>query len=322
MHNSDINVPDILLQIMACILPQRIINPHYKKLSDESGVRLSFFENNDDYYLDVPCGKCYHCIKSYKHQWNFRLQTHYSYLSQEAQRNSYFVTLTYDENNLPKHSRSAISRTIRLFLERVRKLTKKSVTHWFVTEFGERTHRLHLHGILFDVPFPIYKLGLLWKYGFVSYRPLNEKRITYVTTYITKMDKDIIQLPENKQYVFTSPAIGKSYLSDPKNIAISHVNGRPNPFGYFNNRPIALPRYLRKFLFSQEELDILKRSYFYFLSEDVIPDGPYYIANRLYTDYTDFKQDSDSLRNIYNSLYKFNKHSIWLNEMPTTPLLL
>lgn len=305
---------------MACIIPRRIINPHYKKISNESGIRLYTFEQNDDFYLDVPCGKCYHCIKSYKHQWNFRLQIHYSYLSQEAQRNSYFVTLTYDNYNLPRHTRSAISRTIRLFLERVRKLTKKSVTHWFVTEFGDNTHRLHIHGILFDIPFRIFQLASLWKYGFVTYRPLNEKRITYVTTYINKQDKDIIQLPENKQYVFTSPAIGKSYLSDQKNLAISHVNGRPNPFGYFNNRPIALPRYLRQFLFTQDELEVLKNSYFYFRSEDVIPDGPYFIANRVYTDYTLYKQDSDHYRNIYNSLYNPKIKSTWLKEMPTTPL--
>lgn len=306
---------------MACIIPRRIINPHYKKLSNESGVRVSIFVNNDDYYLDVPCGKCYHCLKTYKHQWNFRLQTHYSYLSQEQQRKSYFITLTYDNFNLPTHSRSSISRTIRLFLERVRKLTKKSVTHWFVTEFGERTHRLHLHGILFDIPFPIYKLASLWKYGFVSYKPLNEKRITYVTTYITKQDKDIIQLPENKQYVFSSPGIGKSYVSDPKNIAISHVNGRPNPFGYFNNYPIALPRYFRQFLFTQDELDNMSKSYFYFRSEDVIPDGPYYIANRLYTDYTLYQQDCGYYRNIYNSLYNPKINQSWLKEMPSIPLL-
>ena len=34
-------------------------------------------------------------------------------------------------------------------LERVRKLTGKSVKHWFITELGhEKTERLHLHGIV------------------------------------------------------------------------------------------------------------------------------------------------------------------------------
>lgn len=170
------------------------------------------------------------------------------------------------------------------------------------------------------MPFPIYKLASLWQYGFVDSKPLTERRITYCTTYITKLDTDIIQLPDNKQYVFTSPGIGKEYINDPKNLSILHVKGRPNPFGYFNNRPIALPRYLRLKLFTDEEREQLTKSYFHFRSEDVIPEGPYFIANHVYDDYTAFLSDADKYRQQYNELYIKKYSNLWQQEMLTTPL--
>lgn len=300
---------------MACIIPQRIVNPHYKKLSEESGVRLYTFENRDDFYIDVPCGKCFHCLKSYKHQWNFRLQEHYRHLSPQEKNRSYFITLTYDEKNIPPSNRSSIAKTIRLFLERVRKVYKRSITHWLVSEFGDNTHRLHLHGLLFDVPFPIHLLQKYWKYGFVSYRILTPQRITYITTYINKQSKDIILKPEDKQFVFSSPGIGKKFIEHPFNIYNSHLNGRPNPFTHFNGRPFPLPRYLRQKLFSQEELDNLKRSYFYFRSDDVIPDVPPRIGHVSYPDYTLFLRDSAKYRAIYNKYYK---PKLW-HTMQITP---
>lgn len=305
---------------MACIIPQRIVNPHYKKLSEESGVRLYTFENRDDFYIDVPCGKCYHCLKSYKHQWNFRLQEHYKYLTDEQKNKSLFITLTFRDDTLPPHNKKSIALLVRKFLERVRKHYKRSVTHFLVTEFGETTHRLHLHGILFDCPFPSWKLEKLWSYGFVSYRTLTPQRITYITTYITKLDKDIIQLPQNKQYVFSSPGIGKKYADQAVHVSLSHLNGRPNPFTYFNGRPLPLPRYLRLKLFSEVELDQLKKSYFYFRSDDVIPDGPFRIANHVYNDYTLFLLDASKYRYIYNSLYRkqLNQLNLWHNMMLTT----
>ncbi len=305
---------------MACIILQRIVNPHYKKLSKESGVRLYTFENRDDFYIDVPCGKCYNCIKSYKHQWNFRLQEHYKHLTNEQKNKSLFITLTFRDDTLPAHNKKSVGLLVRKFLERVRKHYKRSVTHFLVTEFGDNTHRLHLHGILFDCPFPPWKLENLWSYGFVSYRILTPQRITYITNYINKQDKEIIQLPDNKQFVFSSPGIGKKFIEQPVNVSLSHHEGRPNPFTYFNGRPYPLPRYLRLKLFSDKELDQLKRSYFYFRSEDVIPDGPYRIANHVYNDYTLYLLDTSQYRYIYNSLYRknFNNSKSWLNMMQTT----
>ena len=71
--------------------------------------------------------------------------------------NAYFLTLTIDDKSYKQISKKyklkddndIATKAIRLCLERVRKLTGKSVKHWFITELGhEKTERLHLHGIV------------------------------------------------------------------------------------------------------------------------------------------------------------------------------
>ena len=48
-----------------------------------------------------------------------------------------------------KQDNEIITKIHRLFLERIRKQTGKSVKHWCVTELGgNATERIHIHGIL------------------------------------------------------------------------------------------------------------------------------------------------------------------------------
>ena len=303
---------------MACPIPIRLFNPRYKKDSKLTGKPITYYEQFDDCYLDVPCGKCYHCLKRYKSSWNFRLQEHYRYLSQADKRQCYFITLTFDDNHLPPNNRKSIGRLIRLFLERVRKRYKKSVTHWLCTELGDTTKRLHLHGILFVPPFPIHKLDSLWQYGYVSYATLTERRITYVTSYINKQLTTLLQDVEDKQYVFCSPGIGKAFATDQKNINISHYHDTQiNPFTYFGNRPFPLPRYLRQKLFTPEELESAKLAYFANLSEDVIPPGPFVIGHKVYDDYTIFLRDALLLREQYKSKYLKIHDKLWQTKATT-----
>ena len=64
-----------------------------------------------------------------------------------------------------KDNNDIATKAIRLCLERVRKLTGKSVKHWFITELGhEKTERLHLHGIVWGLENG-KKITDNWKYG-------------------------------------------------------------------------------------------------------------------------------------------------------------
>ena len=86
---------------------------------------------------------------------------------------AYFLTLTIDDKSYKqiskkyklKNNNDIATKAIRLCLERVRKLTGKSVKHWFITELGhEKTERLHLHGIVWGLGNG-KKITDNWKYG-------------------------------------------------------------------------------------------------------------------------------------------------------------
>ena len=297
---------------MSCPIPIRIVNPRYKKiasLSDNEKITLDSYSDREDFYIDVPCGRCYHCRKSYKTSWNLRLQHHYSYLTEEQKQRSYFITLTFSNEHLPSPTpkKVEISPLIRLFLERVRKRYKHSVTHWLVSEYGDTTQRYHLHGILFDCPFPPWDLEKYWKYGYVSCFRLTPRRITYITTYINKMQRGFFEDPDKHQHVFSSPGIGKSFTEDPLNISYSHQQDTPVPFIYHNARPFAMPRYYRGKMFTEDERENLTESYFHFRSEDVIPPPPYYLGRNKFYDYSLFLSECEKLKKKYKSLYSHSK---------------
>lgn len=66
-----------------CYKPITIVNKHRKA-------------SNDSHLMTVPCGKCIKCINKKRKEWAFRL-----YQESKDHATAYFVTLTYDEENLP-----------------------------------------------------------------------------------------------------------------------------------------------------------------------------------------------------------------------------
>ena len=96
-------------------------------------------------------------------------------MSEESREtpNAYFLTLTIDDKSYKqlkqkyklKDDNDIATKAIRLCLERIRKLTGKSVKHWFITELGhEKTERLHRHGIVWGLGNG-EKVTNSWKYG-------------------------------------------------------------------------------------------------------------------------------------------------------------
>jgi hypothetical protein len=124
-----------------------------------------------------------------------------------------------------------------------------------------------------------------------------------VTTYINKLLITDIEEPGKRQWIFCSPGLGKAYTQDPKVRLFSHHDGIPSPFGYINGYPFAFPRYYRQYLFDDFEREDMSMKYFMNYSDDVIPEGPYFIGTRHYDDYTLFLADASALRKKYDSLY-------------------
>lgn len=332
---------------MACIVPRRIINRKYVKYVKEFetrvrspgssyamkkllvllrkkqdwtntryacyaplllGCSISDYEGRNDFYVDVPCGRCINCLKSYMTKWRTRLMYEYEYMSSLQRDNTWWFTLTFSDTYYRRDDFDVYTLKKR-FIDRIRKDIGTTPRYWMITEFGEQYGRLHLHGIFFDCPFDIADLERYWLYGIVDYQLCNEDSIKYVTSYITKYADDIIVAPQDVQRVFCSPGIGRAYADDPINVRWHHPKPQElipimyTPSGF----PVGMPKYFRDKIFTADELEDVVEQYFNEMSDDVIPEPPYFIGKRQYTDYTLFLKDCIPYIKKYRTLY--SKHS-------------
>ena len=108
-------------------------------------------------YVEVECGHCFECRKKKRREWRIR---NYEQLKEtphavfftgtvSPQRYEY-ICKKYGYKNDGSQDNEIITKIHRLFLERIRKQTGKSVKHWCVTEKGHtNTRRIHLHGLFY-----------------------------------------------------------------------------------------------------------------------------------------------------------------------------
>lgn len=301
---------------MACLINKRVVNPRYKKIAPDTHYKL--YNDIDgqypkkDYYINIDCGRCINCFKKRMSQWRFRLIAEFMSMSKEQVSRSYFVTLTIE----PKYytdKKPLLTKMVRRFLERVRKKYKKSIKHFLITERGEDRGRYHFHGFLFDTDVPPNDFYNLWYYGFVSVYPVNgqkynlSQQISYCTTYITKGKKgklpDIFT-PEDVPLVLVSPGIGKGYLTSSRSRVHHQADGLLYPMAFdLEGHRVSLPRYLRQKVFDENELKLLKDDYFNNYSEDVLPEGPYFIGQRQFNDYSIYLKEIKKYQLKYKQIY-------------------
>ena len=82
------------------------------------------------------------------------------------------------------------TQAIHLWRERWRKLYKKSVRHWLITELGHQgTENIHLHGLLWTNETK-ETIQQIWQYGYIWQGTwVNEQTINYITKYVLKQDQ-------------------------------------------------------------------------------------------------------------------------------------
>lgn len=196
--------------------------------------------------IHVACGRCMPCQKNRRRDWSFRLQE-----EQHVSTNSCFITLTYEEENIPvRDSFPTLLKTdVQAFISKLRKYqdrywekhfkenkTKAYTNEWIksrykiryyaVGEYGKRGDRPHYHIILFNVaPKLINELSTIWGKGFAHIGEVNNKSIKYCTKYIIGkegpgLDRALARKPKEgpgKAKCFslksTNPGIGHSYLT-------------------------------------------------------------------------------------------------------------
>jgi len=146
--------------------------------------------------IQVPCGQCVGCRLERSRQWAIRC-VHEASLHEK----NCFVTLTYDDDNLPT-DKSLHLEHFQKFMKRLRKKFGQNIRFYHCGEYGEKTQRPHYHVLLFNLDFydkelwkttfnndKLYnseQLSKLWKYGYSVIGDVTFQSAAYVARYIMK----------------------------------------------------------------------------------------------------------------------------------------
>lgn len=189
----------------------------------------------DDFFR---CGRCIGCRADQAREWAIRIQ-------HESRMHlfNYFVTLTYDEEHLPK-SGHLQPKDLQEFFKAVRRLYPvKTVSYFGCGEYGEETGRPHYHAVLFGPDFLDRRylrdcdygdvwwspsLETCWPNGLSELTAVTERSAAYVAGYVRKKlipqaevaDGKYLQIQEGRlRYVSPPfsrmslrPAIGRRWI--------------------------------------------------------------------------------------------------------------
>lgn len=127
-----------------------------------------------------PCGQCMHCRINKSREWKHRIM-----LESLSHVENCFVTLTYNDENLPEDG-SVNPAEVTKFLKRLRKVIyPMKVRYFIVGEYGETSWRPHYHACLFGVSDQSC-IDEAWGKGFSSVGELTPASSAYTCGYILK----------------------------------------------------------------------------------------------------------------------------------------
>lgn len=226
---------------------------------------------------------------------------------------SYFITLTYDNDNLPiveteegidigfdKPSIQAFLKQIRNFSRQgvpklyqprnfdpilLKPLENDKISYFCIGERGDLKNRPHYHILLFNVPWNQENtsdiLQKLWDKGLVHVGDVNEKSICYCTDYcVTKDD-------EKTEWRIMSKGIGLDYINEHKK---HHVSKLDYEVGIFEKK-FNMPEYMKRKIFSESERKVIsgriKKKY-----------------EKVFTDNEEFRKDIKSVDDMREAIRK------------------
>lgn len=198
-------------------------------------------------HQEVPCGRCYKCIKRRRNDWYIRCL-----IQSRVSKYTYFGLLTYAEVDQVLNKRD-----IQLFLKRLRSYGVK-LSYLIVGEHGEKKDRPHWHCLFFsDSPISYRDISSAWHGGYEDATKVNRagwikfslirsaRSIRYTVKYVYKYDgvdpRFILLASRN-------PAIGSSFLVNQRYF----LENKTTKFS-IDGRPMAMPRYYKRKIFDGYE---------------------------------------------------------------------
>lgn len=223
---------------------------------------LNPFTLKDPEGVSVPCGKCPPCLKRRASGWAFRLS-----VEERQCISSYFVTLTYDNENLrrtPRGYGTLNIKDVQLFFKKLRRLHAKRPIHrgekikyYVAGEYGSRGSRPHYHAIIFNAHY--LDIEQAWERGFVHIGTATGASVGYTLKYMCKqgripMHKNDDRVPERS---LMSKALGAGYLT-PQMKKWHHAKLGERVYCNDGGVKIAMPRYYRGKLYDEEQMAIIQ----------------------------------------------------------------
>lgn len=223
--------------------------------------------------MPVPCGKCPACKTRRVNEWVFRLMW-------EEERNSFsshFVTLTYDTAHVPlsPHGFMTLRKSdFQNFVKRLRKIDtefrgKEAVKllplkYYACGEYGSTYNRPHYHAIVFNCQNPDW-YAEAWsldgvQFGNVDVGTCTTDSVAYCLKYIDKNNhtkKVFRHARDDREFEFPlmSKGLGKTYVDNQSIRAYHRADLSRNFLTKRGGYRVAMPRYYRQRLFSEDELD-------------------------------------------------------------------
>ena len=209
---------------MTCYYPR-------KAFPIEGGIAFEKPRDHSGRIIKIPCKRCTGCRLDHRTNWSTRMM-HEASLYESNQ----FVTLTYDNEHLPKNG-DLDQVHMQKFFKRLRKeFSPNKLRYVYSSEYGTDKSRPHYHAIIFglDLPDlvvkdtndrgePLYASAILdriWQNGQTTTGQVTEQSCAYVAGYMLKDIKgDYIN-----QYETVDVETGE-------------VTPRKRPFARYSNRP-------------------------------------------------------------------------------------
>lgn len=201
-------------------------------------------------YHRVPCSACYQCRLRRGAGWSLRLR-----YEEKVHSTAYFVTFTYDDDNLPVTDDGVVTlskRHLQLYFKRLRKRHSNAIKYYACGEYGSNTYRPHYHCIMFGANEDLISLD--WHYGHVRIDPCTPRTISYVCGYVNK-PRNVFEDGREKEFSLMSKKLGINYLTDAK--VNWHVNKMVGFAVLEGGIKTPLPRYFRDKIFDEQQKDVI-----------------------------------------------------------------
>lgn len=219
-----------------------------------------------DVEQEVPCGKCYHCLRRRIGGWIFRINNQLKYSS-----SAFFITLTYDTQHVPITQNGFMTlkkSDLQNFFRILRKQTGKKIKYYAVGEYGEEKHRPHYHAIIMNAT----QLEILqaWRtkstkkvkgtpIGEVHFGDTQQAAIEYCFGYLQKgcripMHKKDDRLPKFQLF---SKRLGANYINE-KTIKWHKDDLENRMYLPVGQDKFPMPRYFKEKIYTLEEREAIQ----------------------------------------------------------------